>query len=71
MGASGKINGVSLAAGSDLVTINELALIPSLADGEVLDLKIEDFELVRSVSGTLTSEKNLQINAGKITIGSA
>lgn len=50
IGASGNLNGLSLSAGANLVTIDELALASNLPNGTVLDLKVEDFEIVTSVA---------------------
>lgn len=71
VGASGSLDGKTLAANANLVTINELNLNSNLANGEELELKIEDFEIVTSVEGNLTSNKNKSVADGKITIGSA
>lgn len=69
IGASGDLNGVDIPSGADLVTINELALSSNLSEGESLTLSVEDFEIVTSENGTLTSNSAKNIASGKITIG--
>ena len=53
-----------------MLTINKLALGKDLVNGDILTLEIEDFELVTSISGTL-SANTYPVTAGAITITSA